>query len=63
VTLVAGLAFLLVPVSVLSQTPFYQGKTIAVIQATSPGRSSDMMVKAALPYLKKYITGEPTACA
>ena len=60
VTLVAGLVFLLVPVSVLSQTPFYQGKTIAVIQATSPGGSSDMMVKAALPYLKKYIPGEPT---
>ena len=60
VALVAGLAFLLVPISVFSQTPLYQGKTITVIQATAPGGSSDMMVKAALPYLKKYIPGEPT---
>src|SRR5918999_173641 len=55
-----GSAFFLVPISVFSQTPFYQGKTITLIQATSPGGSSDMMVKAALPYLKRHIPGEPT---
>jgi len=49
-----------VPDSVFSQTPFYQGKTITLIQGTAPGGSSDMMVKAALPYLKKYIPGEPS---
>ena len=43
----------------LAQTPFYQGKTITLIQGTAPGGSSDMMVKSALPYLKKYIPGEP----
>lgn len=55
-----GTGFLLFPISALSQTPFYQGKTIAIIQATSPGGTSDMMVKAAIPYLKKHIPGEPT---
>jgi len=60
-TALGGLAFfLLVPISVFSQTPFYQGKTITVIQGTSPGGTSDMMVKAAIPYLKRHIPGEPT---
>jgi tripartite-type tricarboxylate transporter receptor subunit TctC len=60
-TVLAGIAFfLLVPSFVSSQIPFYQGKTITVIQGTSPGGTSDMMVKAALPYLKRHIAGEPT---
>jgi tripartite-type tricarboxylate transporter receptor subunit TctC len=46
--------------SVLAQTPFYQGKTITIIQGTEPGGSSDMMTKAILPHLKKHIPGEPT---
>ena len=59
-TTLAALVFLLtVPASVSSQTPFYQAKTITLVQGTAPGGSSDMMVKAALPYLKKYIPGEP----
>ena len=58
------LAALLIEVSflagdLLAQTPFYQGKTITLIQGTAAGGASDMMVKAALPYLKKYIPGEP----
>lgn len=48
------------PASAFSQAPFYQGKTITVIQATSPGGTADMMVRAAIPYLKKHIPGEPT---
>ncbi|MGH7828385.1 MAG: Bug family tripartite tricarboxylate transporter substrate binding protein [Candidatus Binatia bacterium] len=48
------------PASVLSQTPFYEGKTITIIQATSPGGSSDMMTRSVLPFLKKHIPGEPT---
>ncbi|MET0644620.1 MAG: hypothetical protein ABWZ17_09600 [Candidatus Binatia bacterium] len=59
-----SLAALLIEVSFLSgdllaQTSFYQGKTISLIMGTAPGGSSDMMVKSALPYLKKYIPGEP----
>ena len=56
-----GLALLAsLPSSAFSQAPFYQGKTITVLQATSPGGTSDMMVRAAIPYLKKHIPGEPT---
>jgi len=56
----AALALILsLPSDVFSQAPFYQGKTVTLIQATSPGGTADMMVKAAVPYLKKYIPGEP----
>lgn len=59
-----GLALVLsLPSSGFSQAPFYQGKTITLIQATSPGGTADMMVKATIPYLKKYIPGEPTIMA
>jgi tripartite-type tricarboxylate transporter receptor subunit TctC len=47
------------PGDLLAQTPFYQGKAITLILGTAPGGSSDMMVKSALPHLKKYIPGEP----
>src|SRR5215813_3243985 len=50
---------LFLPRDLLAQTPFYQGKMITLIQGTAPGGSSDMMVKSALPFLKKYIPGEP----
>ena len=43
-----------------SQTPFYQGKTLTILNASAPGGSGDMRVKAMLPYLRKYIPGQPT---
>jgi tripartite-type tricarboxylate transporter receptor subunit TctC len=43
-----------------SQTPFYQGKTITIIQGTEAGGSSDVMTRSMLAYLKKHIPGEPT---
>jgi len=43
-----------------SQTPFYQGKTINVIQGREPGGTGDMRVRAVMPFLKKYIPGQPT---
>jgi tripartite-type tricarboxylate transporter receptor subunit TctC len=43
-----------------AQNHFYAGKTITVIQGTEAGGSSDMLTRAVLPYLKKYILGEPT---
>lgn len=46
--------------AVLPQAPFYQGKTVVIVQGTEAGGSSDMMTKAMLPYLKKHIPGEPT---
>lgn len=42
------------------QTPFYQGKTVTIIQGTSAGGSSDMLTRAMLPFLQKHIPGNPT---
>jgi tripartite-type tricarboxylate transporter receptor subunit TctC len=47
------------PGDLLAQAAFYQGKTVSLVLGTAPGGSSDMMVRSALPYLKKYIPGEP----
>ena len=58
VTLVIGLWFL--PEDLSAQTPFYQGKTVTLIQGREPGGSGDMSVRALIPYLQKYIPGNPT---
>ncbi|MGH7888080.1 MAG: hypothetical protein ACREPG_09455 [Candidatus Binatia bacterium] len=47
-------------VHVDAQTPYYQGKTIRLIQGREPGGSGDTRVKLVSPYLKKYIPGNPT---
>lgn len=57
----ALLGFLLVaPGPTLPQTPFYQGKTITVVQGRDPGGTGDIRVRAVLPFLQKYIPGNPT---
>jgi tripartite-type tricarboxylate transporter receptor subunit TctC len=43
-----------------AQTPFYQGKTITIIQGRDPGGTGDMRVRAMLPFLQKHIPGNPT---
>ena len=43
-----------------AQAPYYQGKTIRLIQGRNPGGSGDTRVKIVSPYLKKYIPGNPT---
>jgi tripartite-type tricarboxylate transporter receptor subunit TctC len=43
-----------------SQPPFYEGKTITLIEGREPGGTGAMRVQAAIPFLKKYIPGEPT---
>lgn len=40
-----------------SQAPFYQGKTITIIQGTSAGGTGDLRRRALAPYLRKYIPG------
>lgn len=47
------------PTPTYSQAPFYQGKTITVIQGREPGGTGDMRVRAMLLFLKKYIPGQP----
>jgi tripartite-type tricarboxylate transporter receptor subunit TctC len=45
------------PVS--AQTPYYQGKTIKLVQGRSPGGSGDIRSRTVIPYLRKYIPGNP----
>jgi hypothetical protein len=46
--------------SLFAQTPFYQGKTITIIHGRAPGGSGDLRVRAVIPFLQKYIPGNPT---
>lgn len=45
---------------VYSQSTFYQGKSITLVQGREPGGTGDMRVKAVIPYLRRYIPGQPT---
>ena len=45
---------------VYAQPSFYQGKTIKLIQGREPGGSGDIRSRAVIPFLKKYIAGNPT---
>jgi tripartite-type tricarboxylate transporter receptor subunit TctC len=47
-------------VCAFAQAPFYQGKTITILQGTEPGGSSDMLTRAMMPFLQKHIPGNPT---
>src|SRR5882672_11338523 len=47
------------PNSVFSQAFFYQGKTLKIIN-NDPGGTAGMRVKTVVPYLRKYIPGNPT---
>jgi tripartite-type tricarboxylate transporter receptor subunit TctC len=48
------------PWSALAQAPFYEGKTVKVIVAATPGGTGDFRVRALVPFLRKYIDGNPT---
>jgi tripartite-type tricarboxylate transporter receptor subunit TctC len=41
-------------------TPYFQGKTIILVQGREPGGTGALRVQAAIPFLRKYIPGEPT---
>jgi tripartite-type tricarboxylate transporter receptor subunit TctC len=58
---VAGysLLFVFAPPS-FSQTPYYAGKTITLVRGGGPGGSGEFQSRALMPYLKKYIPGNPT---
>ena len=43
-----------------ADTPFYQGKTITIVQSTEPGGSGDVRTKAVAAALTKHIPGNPT---
>jgi tripartite-type tricarboxylate transporter receptor subunit TctC len=50
---------LLIPSHLFSQAPFYQGKTITIIQGRDPGGLGDLRVRAVMPFLHKHIPGNP----
>jgi len=52
--------FIVLPTAVFSQSDFYRGKTITIIQARDPGGTGDLRVRAMMPFLQKYIPGNPT---
>jgi len=39
---------------------YYQGKTLTILRGGTPGGYGDLQARALMPYLKKYIPGEPT---
>lgn len=43
-----------------AQAPFYQGKTITIVQGRDPGGTGDIRVRAMIPFLQKHIPGNPT---
>ena len=43
-----------------AQAPFYQGKTITVLQGREPGGTGDLRARATTQFLQKYIPGNPT---
>ena len=60
VLMAAVLGFLLVaPGPSLPQTPFFQGKTVTIVQGRDPGGTGDMRVRAMMPFLQKYIPEIP----
>jgi tripartite-type tricarboxylate transporter receptor subunit TctC len=46
--------------SAFAQAPFYQGKSITVIQGREPGGTGDLRARAVTQFLQKYIPGNPT---
>jgi tripartite-type tricarboxylate transporter receptor subunit TctC len=50
----------ILPFSLYAQVPFYQGKTITIIVSSDAGGTSDLRVKSLVPFLQKYIPGNPT---
>jgi tripartite-type tricarboxylate transporter receptor subunit TctC len=54
---------LLFPKDSSTQPLYYKGKTITVIEGRSPGGVGDLRTKAILPFLQKYIPGNPTVRA
>jgi tripartite-type tricarboxylate transporter receptor subunit TctC len=54
-----ALSLILADIVFAQSAPYYQGKTIIMIQGREPGGTGAMRVQAALPFLRKYIPGEP----
>ena len=42
------------------QSSFFQGKTVTILESSAPGGVGSMRTKAVVPFLQKYIPGNPT---
>ena len=42
------------------QTSLFQGKTVTILESSAPGGVGSMRTKAVVPFLQKYIPGNPT---
>ena len=51
---------ILFPTVGATQAPYYAGRTVTVIEGNSPGGVADLRTKAIVPFLQKYIPGNPT---
>lgn len=59
-TILALTNLLLAPVEVASaQSDFYAGKTVTIIQGRDPGGTGDVRARTVLPFLQKYLPGNP----
>jgi tripartite-type tricarboxylate transporter receptor subunit TctC len=58
--IILAITLSLLPAFAAAQEPFYQGKTITIIQGREPGGTGDMRVRPVISFLLKYIPGEPT---
>ena len=55
---ICAISTIALPVS--AQTPYYAGKTITIVRGGGAGGSGEFQSRALMPYLKKYIPGNPT---
>ncbi|MSP40034.1 MAG: hypothetical protein EXR70_16210 [Deltaproteobacteria bacterium] len=58
--LLGAIVFLILPVLAWPQANFFQGKTITMIRANTPGGVGERRARALMPYLTKHIPGNPT---
>lgn len=42
------------------ESPFYQGKTLTIVEGRSPGGTGSLRVKAVVKYLQRHLAGNPT---
>jgi tripartite-type tricarboxylate transporter receptor subunit TctC len=59
-SLIATLGLFVIAGPTGAQTPYYAGKTITIVRGGGPGGSGEFQSRALMPYLKKYIPGNPT---
>lgn len=59
-SLLTALQYFSSTILLAQSAPYFQGKTIILVQGREPGGTGAMRANAAIPFLKKYIPGQPT---